>query len=44
VDSKKYKVLQVKIPKHDKRKEPLVATWGGVSLSWDIKTTIEDRS
>jgi hypothetical protein len=43
VDSKKYLVLQVKIPKHDKRKEPLVATWGGVSLSWDIKTTIEDR-
>jgi group II intron reverse transcriptase/maturase len=43
VDGKKYKALQVKLPKQDRSKEPLVATWGGVSLAWDSKATIEDR-
>ena len=41
VDGKKYKVLQIRIPRQDKK--PLVATWGGVSLSWDIKATLEDQ-
>jgi hypothetical protein len=33
--------LQAKIPRQDK--EPLVATWGGVSLSWDKKTIIQEK-
>src|SRR6202007_2609584 len=37
VDDKRYKGLQVSIPRQDK--DPLVATWGGISLSWDIKAT-----
>ncbi len=41
VDGKKYKVLQIRIPRQDKK--PLVATWGGVSLSWEIKATLEDQ-
>jgi group II intron reverse transcriptase/maturase len=41
VGDKKYKVLQVSIPRPDKK--PLVATWGGVSLSWDIKATLEEQ-
>src|SRR5258708_40118005 len=41
VDGKKYKVLQIRIPRPDKK--PLVATWGGVSLSWEIKATLEDQ-
>jgi group II intron reverse transcriptase/maturase len=41
VDGKKYKGLQAKIPRQDK--EPLVATWGGVSLSWDSKATIKEK-
>src|SRR5512135_1793168 len=24
-------------------KKPLVATWGGIPLTWDIKATIQDR-
>jgi hypothetical protein len=43
VDGKKYKALQVKLPKQDSSKEPLVATWGGVSLCWESKATREDR-
>ncbi|SRR6266496_351858 len=41
VNDKKYKVLQVSIPRQDKK--PLVATWGGVPLSWDIKATLEEQ-
>ncbi len=41
VDGKKYKGLQVVISRQDKK--PLVATWGGVPLSWDIKATIEEK-
>ncbi len=41
VEGKKYKGLQANLPR--KEKEPLVATWGGVSLSWDIQATIEEQ-
>jgi hypothetical protein len=41
VDGKKYKGLQTSIPRQDK--EPLVATWGGVSLKWDIGAKLEDQ-
>ena len=41
VDGRKYKGLQVSIPRQDKK--PLVATWGGISLSWDIKATLEEQ-
>jgi hypothetical protein len=42
-DGKEYKVLQVIVPKPDKSKKPLVATWGGISLKWDIKATLEEQ-
>jgi hypothetical protein len=41
VEGKKYKGLQVNIPRQDKK--PLIATWGGVSLSWDINATLEEQ-
>ena len=41
VDGKKYTGFQVKIPREGKK--PLVATWGGVSLSGDIKATLEEQ-
>jgi len=41
VNRKRYKVLQVSLPR--KEKEPLVATWGGVPLAWDIRATLEDK-
>ena len=41
IEGKKFKGLQVSIPRQDKK--PLVATWGGVSLSWDIKATLEEQ-
>jgi len=40
VEGKKYKAFQVKIPRPDKK--PLVATWGGVPLKWDIEATLEE--
>jgi hypothetical protein len=43
VDGKEYTGLQVIVPKPDKRKNPLVATWGGISLTWDIKATLDDH-
>ena len=43
VDGKEYKGLQVIIPKPDKRKKPLVATWGGISLKWDVKATLDEQ-
>lgn len=41
VEGKRYKVLQVIVPREEKM--PLVATWGGITLTWDIKATIADR-
>jgi group II intron reverse transcriptase/maturase len=41
VNEKKYKVLQIMIPRKDKK--PLVATWGGVPLVWDIRATLEEQ-
>lgn len=41
INDKKYKTLQVSIPRQDKK--PLVATWGGVSLSWNMKATLEEQ-
>jgi group II intron reverse transcriptase/maturase len=41
VKDKKYKGLRVSIPRQDK--EPLVATWGGVPLPWDIKAALEEQ-
>jgi len=40
---KEYKGLQVIIPKPDKSKKPLVATWGGISLKWDIGATLDEQ-
>lgn len=41
VGGKEYKVLQTSVPRQDR--EPLVATWGGVSLSWNIEATLEEQ-
>jgi group II intron reverse transcriptase/maturase len=41
VDGRRYQVLQVVIPREEKK--PLVATWGGIPLTWDIKATLEER-
>jgi group II intron reverse transcriptase/maturase len=41
VDGRKTKVFQITIPREDRK--PLVATWGGVSLSWDIKATLKEK-
>jgi group II intron reverse transcriptase/maturase len=41
VEGRKYKVLQTTVPREGKN--PLVATWGGIPLTWDIKATIQDR-
>ena len=41
VNGKKYTVLQASVPR--KEKEPLVATWGGIPLAWDIRATLEER-
>jgi hypothetical protein len=41
VDGKKYRGLQASMPRQDK--DPLIATWGGVSLSWDIRATIKEK-
>lgn len=41
VNDKEYKGLQVTIPRQDKK--PLIATWGGILLTWDIKATLEER-
>ena len=43
VNGRKYKVLQVIVPKHNESKEPLVATWGEIPLLWDIKAAIAER-
>jgi hypothetical protein len=41
VDGQIYKGLQVSVPREGKK--PLVATWGGIPLKWDITSSIEDR-
>jgi group II intron reverse transcriptase/maturase len=41
VDGKTYKGLQVTVPREGKK--PLVATWGGIPLKWDIKAPLEDQ-
>ena len=41
VEGKKYKVLQVTVPREGKK--PLVATWGGIPLTWDASAPIEDQ-
>lgn len=41
VNGKQYKGLQTVIPREGK--EPLVATWGGIPLTWDIGADLEDQ-
>ena len=41
VEGKRYKVFQVKIPREGKK--PLIATWGGITLTWEMQATLEDR-
>jgi group II intron reverse transcriptase/maturase len=41
VENKKYKVLQIVIPRKDKK--PLIATWGGIPLRWNIKATLKEQ-
>jgi hypothetical protein len=41
VGNKEYKVLQATIPRQDK--PPLIATWGGIPLTWDSRATLEDK-
>src|SRR5213078_1195449 len=41
VNGKKYRGLQVKVPREGKM--PLVATWGGIPLTWDVQAPIEDQ-
>ena len=40
IAGKTYKGLQVIIPREGKK--PLVATWGGIPLNWDVSAPIED--
>jgi Type II intron maturase/Reverse transcriptase (RNA-dependent DNA polymerase) len=40
-DGKTYKGLQVTVSREGKK--PLVATWGGISLIWDINAPIDDQ-
>jgi group II intron reverse transcriptase/maturase len=41
VDGTRYKGLQVTVPREGK--EPLVAVWGGISLKWESRATLEDQ-
>src|SRR6185437_10742421 len=41
VKGKKYSGLQTTVPREGK--EPLVATWGGIPLTWDITPPLEDQ-
>jgi hypothetical protein len=40
VEGKEYKGLQAALQREDK--SPLVAPWGGIPLSWDMKAPLED--
>lgn len=42
VQGKRYKGLQVIVPREGKK--PLVATWGGIPLIWDVNASIEDQT
>jgi group II intron reverse transcriptase/maturase len=41
VGDRTYKVLQAVALREGK--EPLIATWGGIPLEWDIKATVDDQ-
>jgi group II intron reverse transcriptase/maturase len=41
VEGRKYKGLQVTVPREGKK--PLVATWGGIPLTWDASAPIKDQ-
>jgi len=41
VKGKEYTVFQVAIPREEKK--PLVATWGGIPLVWDINTVLDEQ-
>ena len=41
VEGTTYKGLRVTVPREGK--PPLVATWGGIPLTWDIQADLEDR-
>jgi group II intron reverse transcriptase/maturase len=41
VENQTYEGLQIAVPREGK--EPLIATWGGIPLKWDIKATLEDK-
>jgi hypothetical protein len=41
VNDRTYKVLQAVAAREGK--EPLIATWGGIPLEWDIKATVDDK-
>jgi Type II intron maturase len=41
IEGKKCKGLQVTVPREGKK--PLVATWGGIPLTWDITAPLEDQ-
>jgi group II intron reverse transcriptase/maturase len=41
VEGKEYQVLQAKILRQDKK--PLIASWGGVPLKWNIKATLQEQ-
>lgn len=40
-DGREYKGLQVRIPREGK--DPLIATWGGIPLIWNIQSNPDDR-
>src|SRR6266851_3855634 len=42
IQGKSYKGLQVTVPREGKK--PLVATWGGIPLTWDVNVSIEDQT
>jgi group II intron reverse transcriptase/maturase len=41
VGTRTYEGLQVIVPREEKK--PLIATWGGIPLTWDLKATLEDQ-
>lgn len=40
-NGRKHRGLRVVIPRAGKN--PLIATWGGISLQWDVKATLNDQ-
>lgn len=41
VEGKQYKVFQVRVEREGQK--PLLATWGGLPLTWDVQATLEDQ-